>query len=1041
MDFTRFDEIIQAVNEKINAFMDAEQLPEWNHRITQGIATPDQLGNTGESQAVKPGHTWSSADGDAWFWRDDILPQEVNGVKLGGSAVDFVFILPIGATVFLNNEQVFHEPFWSDTRGVELKLFSQCKPGEKFSLAVKAKSGDGFGLFLQTYLRIHSLDQAIYTLETFREQMRFCRILFERKASSGADASAYEQALKSAVDGIDLDALRSNNWEQWHASTAAAVEKLMPFNEEAKQCEASLIAHSHIDMNWLWPWEETVELCRRDFTSMDALMARFPEFHFSQSQVSVYKAMLDYHPEVFERIKERIREGRWDVTASTWVEGDLNTAMGETLVRQILFSKRFLKEHFDLEPRICWEPDTFGHPATLPQILKKSGIDYYYFCRAGKGHPVFWWEAPDGSRVQAFNDFFGYGGNVSPTVLVECCKLMLEKLDLKTGLWVYGVGDHGGAATALDVERGIAANSIPLLPVVKMGGITEYHKKLENTGVEYPVVRDELNTIFEGCYSSHGDIKWLNRYGETSLLTAETMSAVAAVEVGREYPVDALADAWREQCFHQFHDILCGCSIGSTYTAAAKSLVPIHDRLHEISSDSAAKLAAKVNTGEGGQKVVVFNQLAWERTELVEVPAEKLGISDVSGLVARDESGLEAPVQLLNGNLIFVAKGVPALGCKAYAITPGAAQSELKADEASNTLENEFFTLRVNPASGAIDSLIIKSINREIAAPAAGWGPEGKVSAGPLNRFMIYFEQPHSMSAWNIGDITGTKSLISGAQVRVVESGLVCAAVEVKHSFLSSSLTQQIRVYSGIDRIDFVTDVDWHEKGTATTDAPMLRATFTPMFGASTATYEIPYGAIERVADGREVPALRWADISDEQFGISLLNNCKYGHSAQGNTLALTLVRASYEPDNNPDERVNHFTYSICPHAGRLEVAEATRQGSGLNQPLVPAVENAHPGAIQPGEAYLTCEPGNVVVSAVKLAEDQPTDSTAMIIRLFESKGEPTSATLRLKWPVVKAEETDMLERTEKALTVANNTLALEFGGHEIKTLKLYIRK
>ena len=1040
MDFTRYDEIMQAINEKVAAFMDAEQLPEWNHCITRGANTPAEL-NCSDSKIVSAPYTWSSADGDAWFLKDVTLPEEVNGIKLAGSAVDFMFILPIGATVFLDGEQIYHEPFWADTRAVELQLFSDLDPSRKFSIAVKARSGDGFGLFLQLFLRVQSLDNAIYELETIREQMRFCRLLFEKKANSGADALAYEQALTSAVDGIDLDALRSNNWQGLKATTAAAVEKLMIFNEEAKQYEASLIAHSHIDMNWLWPWEETVELCRRDFTSMDSLMTRFPDFYFSQSQVAVYKAMKDYHPEVFEMMKARIKEGRWDVPAATWVEGDLNTAMGETLVRQILHSKRFLKEHFDIEPRICWEPDTFGHPATLPQILKKSGVDYYYFCRAGKGHPVFWWEAPDGSRVQAFNDAFGYGGNVSPTVLVECCKLVMDKLDLKTGLWVYGVGDHGGAATAIDVERGIAANEIPLLPNATMRGITDYHKMLETTGVDYPVVCDELNTIFEGCYSSHGDIKWLNRYGETSLLTAETMAAMAALDTGREYPTETLADGWKEQSFHQFHDILCGCSIGSTYVDAAKSLVPVHCSLSEITADSAAKLAAKVDTGEGGEKVVVFNQLAWERTELVEVPVNKLGLTDVSGMVARDESGIEVPVQILDGKLIFIAKDVPSLGCKVYAIAQGAVQTKLKADETAKSMENEFFSVKINPASGAIDSLIIKSINREIAAPAAGWGPEGKSIAGTLNRFVIYFEQPHTMSAWNIGDITGTKSLISGAEVRVVECGPVCAAVEVKHSFLSSSLTQQIRVYAGLDRIDFVTDVDWHEKGTAETDAPMLKATFSPLFGASKATYEIPFGAIERFAGGGEVPALRWADISEEQCGISLLNNCKYGHSAQGNTLALTLVRASYEPDNNPDERVNNFTYSLCPHAGSVDNAEATRRGSELNQPIIAAVEGAHAGSIRPGEAYLTCESDNIIVSAVKLAEDQPHDSTAMVIRLFESKGEPVSGKLQVKWPVLRAEETDMLERTEKKLTVTNNTLALNFGKHEIKTIKLYIKK
>lgn len=1035
MNHNSIAQIIQAINSKRDAFVQIGAVKDWSHRIVDGFDTPDEAIFTGEHQTIKTGYTWSSACGDAWFWKDVVMPEEVEGISLTGSPLDFIFIFPIGSTIFLNGKQVYHEPFWSDTRAVELRISDSCKPGEMLRFAIKAKSGDGFGAFLDTYIKTKSLDEIVYELETFREQLGFCEYLAEKNPDPEK-----KTLLQEAADAVDMQALENNDWECWRESAKKAVDILMPFNASAKEYELSLIAHSHIDMNWLWPWTETVDLCRRDFTAMDSLMERYPNFHFSQSQVAVYMAMQDYHPEVFEKIKKRVKQGNWEVTASTWVEGDVNMALGETLVRQILHSKRYLRENFGVEPNVCWEPDTFGHPATLPQILKKSGVDYYYFCRAGKGHPVFWWEAPDGSRVQAYQDFGGYGGDIAPWVVTEFVKPMQKHLGLKTAMKVYGVGDHGGAATARDIERGIKLDATPLLPRTKMSGFAEFQKRIKDSGVDYPVVKDELNTIFEGCYSSHGDIKRLNRYGETSLLTAETLAALASLDADFTYPTDALADAWKNQCFHQFHDILCGCAIGSTYKEAARTLKPSHDAVKSVISDSASKLAARVDTGSGEPRIVVFNQLAWERTGVVEIDAESL--KGMPAISVKDDSGDIFPAQILNGKLVFVAKNIPPLGCKVYSILQDKAPTALKVDETDKTVENEFFKARVNPNSGAIDSLKLKESGIDFAQPAQGWGPEGKVNAGMLNRFMIYFEQPHPMSAWNIGDITRIDSLIAGAEVKVIETGPAVAIIEVKHSFLSSSLTQQIRMYAGLDRIDFVTEVDWHEKGGAAHDAPMLKATFTPYFGDSKATYEIPFGTIERAANGQEVPALRWADISNDKAGITLANNCKYGHSAQGNTLTLTLVRASYEPDNNPDEGLHHFTYSITPHAGSCVEADAVRNGSELNQPLVGTIEEAHSGSIKPGKAPLTIDSDSIVISAVKLAEDQPDNGASeIIVRLFESKGEAGRAVLSTRWQISAAEEVNMLEEQGISLAVVNNSVTLDFGKYEIKTVKLIVGK
>lgn len=294
------------------------------------------------------------------------------------------------------------------------------------------------------------------------------------------------------------------------------------------------------------------------------------------------------------------------------------------------------------------------------------------------------------------------------------------------------------------------------------------------------------------------------------------------------------------------------------------------------------------------------------------------------------------------------------------------------------------------------------------------------------------------MSAWNIGDITRVDHLITGADVRVVESGPVRGVVEVRRQFLNSSLVQRIALYRGLRRIDFDTEVDWHERGSAHADAPMLRATFAPFLEQARATFEVAFAEVERPADGREVPALRWADISEEEYGVSLLNNGKYGHQAHGNTLGLTLVRASYEPDNNPDEGLHRFTYSLYPHRGTWREGQTERRAAELNQPVLVAVTDGHMGQLVPGLPWLRCDSADVVVSAVKLAEDQSEQGTAVVVRVYEAHGRTAEAMLQPAWPVLRAEEVDMAEQSLASLPVTNGVIRLSLTPHEIKTVKLY---
>ncbi len=1054
----RLQEIDRAIGAKISAIRDAVAIRDWRFRIAPRDGLPGAeipAYDDGNWQTVRLMRTWSSADGDAWFRLNVDVPPVVEGIALIGTSLDLEVVLTIGATIFVNGQQMFQEPSWSDSRAVPLPLTQNYQPGAPMTVAVRCNAGDGFGLFLSAGLRFGRLAGHIFDLDLVRAQMTFTRFLAEDGPLAAADKVA---AWVRAADALDLAALVRNDWDAWRLSVARAREALAPLAGEAKTYTAHLIAHSHIDMNWLWPWKETVDICRRDFASVDKLMAAYPEFHFSQSQASTYAAIEDQHPALFERVRQRIKEGRWDVTATNWVEGDLNTACGESLVRQILHTRRYISDRFGLEPLVCWEPDTFGHVATYPQILRKSGIRYYYFCRAGKGHPLFWWEGLDGSRVLAVQDLRGYGGTNDPSELVGSVLDFAARYGIHDGENVYGVGDHGGGATARDIEMARVIDHSPFMPRALPGSSAAFYEHvLAEIGGEdrpgagprsapvaqsaVPVVRGELNTVFEGCYTSHGDIKRLNRDGENGLLTAEALAALSHVMAGSPYPLADLGEAWRTVCFHQFHDILCGCAIGVTYREAHERMSEAANAARSAAARSMDGLAAALDTGAapGGdsRRIVVFNPLAWTRTDVARVPLAALGGWLPKALT--DDAGRPVPVQVVGDQLLFIAEGLPSMGARVYRpadVTPDAGAG-VWADSAAKVLDNGVLRLRVHPSSGAIDQLVDVENNRDIAGPWAGWGPEAKINAGMLNRLQVLWEQPHPMSAWNIGDITRVDHLIAGAQVRLVEQGPVMAALEVRRAFLSSSLLQRIVLYRGLRRIDFETEVDWRERGSAHQDAPMLRATFSPFLDQAKATFEIAFAGLERPADGREVPALRWMDVSEPAYGMSLLNDCKYGHQAHGNTLGLTLVRASYEPDNHPDEGLHRLTYALYPHAGTWKEAGTTQRAAELNQPLQVVVTGAHDGSYKPGEAWLCCDSDHVLVSAVKLAEDQPEHGTAVVVRLYEAHGIPASARLAVAWPVARADETDLLERPVTELTINDGALEMTLAPHEIKTLRL----
>jgi alpha-mannosidase len=1028
--------ITKKIQDKIKAIKAPTILNQWQFKIVDLQATPAEPAGDGW-QTVSIPYSWSSADGEGWFHLDFHLPTSIEGLDILGSKIEFELFLPIGAVVFLDGKEMYREPSWTDTRGVRVVLIESFRESISFSLEVRCNKADGLAQLINSSLYISKLSEVIFDLDLVSAQINFCQFLAEKGIKAGRERT---MALEEALASLELAALDTRDWARWWASVNTYRTRLAIFEEEAKTYTSHLVAHSHIDMNWLWPMLETIEVCRRDFSTMTALMDTYPEFHFSQSQAATYYFMEVEHPELFERIRKRVEDGHWDVTASTWVEGDLNMAAGESLLRQLLHARRYIRTHFGVEPLICWEPDTFGHSASLPQLLKKSGIEFYYFCRAGKGHPLFWWEGIDGSRLLAVQDLHSYWGPVTPSSITDSIVEFAGRYGSRQGLFVYGVGDHGGGATVEDILATRAIQAASFMPNAQPGPAATFYQDSLSESPDLPAVTGELNTTFEGCYTSHGDIKRLNRQCENQLLSAESALALSALQAS--FPTPGLAEEWRTLCFHQFHDILCGCAISVTYREA-------HQRLNQVLSSAQGKLeqsldalaeAADTGTGEG-VRIVIFNPLAWERDDIVRLSLDKLKGKTPTAIV--DETGHLLPIQISEDGLVFIVEGLPGLGLKVYRLVYDRefeGESRAQANPAGYTMENGLLRLHVNPITGEVDGLEDLIHERNLLSSSTQQLSSDGTNPSFLNRLVIDWEKPHAMSAWNIGEISHSESLPPTVQARVIESGPVRSVVETQRQVLHSTIRQQIILYRKLRRIDFVTDVDWHEHGSMHASSPMLRTVFTPCLEAVKPTFEIPFAGLERPADGREVPALRWVDLSTEDgnYGLSLLNDCKYGHQAAGSAMSITLLRASYEPDINPDEGLHHFTYSLYPHAGDWRQAQTIRYAAELNQPLQFTLTGGHPGKIITGEPCLECCSESVLASAFKLAEDQPLNGKAYILRLYETHGLSGSAIIKFGFPVVKVLETDLIENEATDLPIDGNEIKLDFSHHEVKTLKVY---
>lgn len=835
-----------------------------------------------------------------------------------------------------------------------------------------------------------------------------------------------KRLIDKAKSALDLDSYKAGRFKLFEKSLNEIRKILKPLLKNIKDFSTHYIGHAHIDMNWLWTWEETVAVAERDFETMIKLMKRFPFFKFSQSQAVLYETIMKLRPDIFEDIKRFVKKGQWEITASMWVEADENMASGEALVRQILLAKKFIRKHFDRDVRVCWQPDQFGHAATMPQILKKSGIDYYYFMRCAKENPsVFKWIAPGGSGVIAAATF-----NYNDTIEAHAQTIVLDLFEshgIKDYMHIYGVGDHGGGPTIRDIKRGIAFKKNKYIPSSYFSTVYNYFETIKKKYPYLKEIKDELQFIFEGCYTTHADIKKRNRICE-SLFPSLEIYSIFAMPYGLPYPKKILDDAWERTCFNQFHDILPGSAIHATYGEA----VPVTDAVVRGGESAFRKalsaIAENIDTsGSEENALIVFNQLNWKRGGAVTfemiIPAEET--------VEIYDGGKIIPSQITCRNsaaaeLIFTAEDIPAMGYKTFGIRkiklmPG---ENFSVPSEFTSLENDFFKISFDRKCGAVTGIFDKRLGREYLREGC---------AG--NVFQILHEEGLEMSAWEIGKVLGTKALDEPVSFEFLERGPVRDTVQIIYKFNKSTFIQKIVLYNKLPRIDFPCVVDWQETGSRKDGSYFLKVYFPfKLPGRVRAKFEIPFGHISRKADGHEYPSQKWFSLSGKNSGIVFLNDSKYGCDVNGSDARLSLLRSSYEPDPFPDVGIHEFAYGLIT-GENISVASSVKAGYEFNNPLSAVMTSVHKGSLKDIHSFLSCSKPNVVVTAFKLCEYDK----SLILRFYETAGRSTHAKFTIGFDIVSAEETDTMENSlpGRKFSVNRNSFTADLLPYEIKTVKI----
>ena len=999
--------------------------------------------------------TWGYADCYAWMKHSFTVPT-----RFAGRPVYYQILPQEGkkwawgspqALLYANGEAL--QGF--DSNHTRTRLLDCAQGGEHYEMLLNLYAGGrDYEGKIGTRLRLLSVDDEV---EKLYWHLRTPLEVANLKEPDELARIHLLQTLNEAVSLVSFHLPYGEDFLESVREATAYLEKKL-YGKREMEATVSAVGHTHIDVAWLWRLRQTRDKTSRSFATVLKLMEEYPDYRFMSSQAQLYEFIRQEHPAIFARIRESVRQGRWEPEGGMWffakatrscpyLERASYVSSGESLVRQFLVGKRFFRNAFGADCKILWLPDVFGYSAALPQIMKQCGINYFMTTKISWNeydklpYDTFLWRGIDGSEVLTHfistmdtvkeeKDWITtYNGDLNPSQVIGCWQRYQQKDLNRDVLFAFGHGDGGGGPTHGMLERGRRMHmGIEGCPKVEFQFARDYFDRLQKDIAGRKRLPRWVGELYfehhRGTLTAQASAKRWNRRSEFLYHDLETLESLVNLDHLSSYPSAALLEGWKVILLNQFHDILPGSSIREVYEDSQKQYEDLHRTGGRMLEKALQQASRRV--GLARDSLLLFNTLGFSRREVAEMQRPQH-----TGFLLRDpQSGAVLPWQkTFDGKIIFTSPEVPAKGYCAISVEAGEQRQTTPLTATLREMHTPFFDLTFDEAM-QIASLIDRRTGRSVA-------PQGE----PLNRLIVYEDRPFEHRAWNVQAYYTEKFWVLSdvSHAEVLECGPVRAVVLVERKFLHSVIRQYITAYAELDRIDIRNEIDWDDSYL------LLKADFPVDVNAVKATFDIQFGNIERVTHENtlwdfaqfESCAHKWADLSDNSFGLAVLNDCKYGYSAKDGHIALTLLRSANDPQPKQDCTHHTFTYSLYPHAGPAAISRVVQEGYSLNCPLYTMFSNAQKGA-WPERFSLACvDADNIILETVKRAED----SDALILRLYETWNRATDCSIRFGRLMEMAAQCDMMEENEALLQVEGNRLRLHFRPFEIKTLKVRLEQ
>ena len=989
--------------------------------------------------------TWGGTDRHFWFMARVTIPDDFKGTQVRA-------ILNTGATDIWNTDNpqvmVYLDGRLSGTMDMnhqDFILTEEAKGGEHFELAFYAYSNSsGLTNFFHLEMGAYRKDVAEFYYDFV--------VPFEAADLLEEDDLERIDTFQTLNEALELVDFRRPGSEAFLLSVREADDWLLEHyykNRPQHPVTVHSIGHTHIDVAWKWPLKQTRQKAVRSFRTVLNLMKRYPEYKFMSSQPQLYEFVKEEAPELFEEIREKIREGRWETEGAMWLEPDCNLASGESLVRHILYGRRFFEKELGGQANeVLWLPDVFGYSAAIPQIMKQSGLPYFMTTKLGWNefnqfpNDVFRWRGIDGSEVLTYlistrdylkknepekNFSTTYNGRQDAKQIMGTWQRFLNKDVSKEVLTCYGYGDGGGGPTEEMLEQSRRLErSVARAPKTKQTFVKEFFHILEENldQKRLPVWDGELYLeTHRGTYTSMAKNKKYNRTCEFLNGDAEFYSVLDLLLTdGSEYPSEALEKNWKLLLLNQFHDILPGSAIKEVYEDSEiqyQQIIRSDREIIDCRMDRLLLAAGCKRTEEGGNGLVVWNTVSFPRTGIVELdhPVKN------PGLLSQETA---------EGRVLYLAEQVPSKGYQVFqegnavfSGDPSAVFLEYEADgnQRPVRLKTAYYEVEFGP-DGTLTRLYDRMEERNLLKA----GTKG-------NELLVYEDRPLEYNAWNIDASYREKGwqIDQVTEARLLENGPVRGSILIKKRFMDSEVEQKLCFYKHTARIDFKTKINWNEH------QMLLKAAFPLDIHCKEANYDIQFGNVSRPTHENttwdqarfEVCAHKWADISEPGYGAALLNDCKYGYDIHDSVVRLTLLKSGIFPNPDADQGEHTFTYSLYPHKGDFRSGGVVREAYDLNCPLQAA---AVTGNKPVSYSFLSIEEENVLADTVKYAED----GDGIIVRMYETYGKRTKTHVTFAETGAAAYvECNCLEEEKEPLSHENGTLVITLKPYEIKTIKL----